>query len=142
MRLNTKIKMVHLPEMEDEDDLPELIKVQENKFKIELPFDMPEGYELNEDENYVIKRNELFFSNRGYPQHASTFSEHSIGYILNNFGKYYFIKKIEKPKTKEELRLIARQKAKNFVDTHISNPSKGTYERFEKAFFLNNGTGL
>jgi len=109
--------------------VPEIVKNN-------LHFTIPDGYELITDKSYKLKRGDYLFNRTGERSVISNWADNTINDIETVYGSnyFYFIKKIEKPKTKEELRLIAREKAKVFVDTFIPNPAPQTYKRFEEAF--------
>lgn len=93
---------------------------------------IPEGYEVNDDPDYKIKRDETYYSKgingeyyrEGNAQGYSGFPNKR----LNQDG--YFVFRIKIPDTPE----YRRQNARKFVLTHISNPSEQTYKKFEEAF--------
>lgn len=96
------------------------------------------GFELNDDEDYKLKRGERYYSSLDgeYRGLVDGFTRKTAWTLFLMYG--YFVVREKRLKTPEEKKLAAR----NFVNENIDNPKEETYKKFEEAFLVDNDFGL
>ena len=100
---------------------------------------IPEGYEINEDDNFLVTDGDYFIWNNELHRFIG-YTGKTIEYT-KEIGVKEVLKKTEKPISPEEKINYLKKKARDFVDKHISNPSNNTYEKFEAAFIKDDDFG-
>ena len=102
---------------------------------------IPEGYEINDNDNDLVNDGDYFIYANNSLRKLSGYTGSKIKYI-KEIGANAVLKKIEIPLTEEEKNNRLKNKAREFVDKHISNPTQGIYEKFEIAFCKGGNEGL